>query len=199
MALLSGWGAVDELLQRVRAGDPEATAELVARFQPPGRRLAEALLGDAARAEDAVQEAFLLALGRLEQLRAPEAFSGWFRQLVRTAAGRIARRRGEDPLPAALDPPSPADEPHQVAAADELRDRLRAALRRLPPAGRRTAELFYVEGRGVSEVAEALDVPVGTVKRRLHDARARLRDLMLGAGQAGAPDETAPAGSGPPL
>jgi RNA polymerase sigma-70 factor (ECF subfamily) len=58
---------------------------------------------------------------------------------------------------------------------------VREALARLPEKGRVAVHLFYVEGRPVSEIAATLEVPEGTVKRRLHDARARLRDLLLGA------------------
>jgi RNA polymerase sigma-70 factor (ECF subfamily) len=62
----------------------------------------------------------------------------------------------------------------------ETRLLVREALAALPPAGRETAELFYLDEYNCAEVAELLHVPKGTVKRRLHDARSRLRDLLLG-------------------
>jgi RNA polymerase sigma factor (sigma-70 family) len=181
---------LSELLERCRrapgspgppgpVGDAEAAAELVRRFEGMAHDLAGALTGDAHLAQDAVQAAFVRALSSLGDLRDDRAFPGWFRQIVRTEAHRIARRRHEPPLGEA-DPPSPAASPLDDVAATERRGLVREALAALPPAGREAAELFYLEGRGCAEVAEALGVPEGTVKRRLHDARGRLRQMLLG-------------------
>lgn len=86
-----------ELLSCCAAGEPEAVARLVQRCRPWSLDLAEALTGDPGLAEDAVQEAFLIALARLGDLRQPEAFPAWFRQIVRSRCSRIRRRRREEP------------------------------------------------------------------------------------------------------
>jgi RNA polymerase sigma factor (sigma-70 family) len=167
-----------ELLERCRQGQADAIRLLVVRFQNWARDLAEAILGDSHLAEDAVQAAFVRALARLGDLRDPAAFPGWLRQIVRTECGRMTRGRKEDRLPKSADPPSPAPTPGQEAERVERDCLVRQAMQSLPPAGRRAAELFYFDDLSCSEVAELLHVPVGTVKRRLHDAREKLRQTL---------------------
>ena len=106
-------------------------------------------------------------------------FPAWFRQVVRTRANRRLRRRNErvsGVLPESADPrPTPAE----CAEHREMQSLVRAALARLPAAGRETAERFYLDGWSVAELASAMELPVGTVKRRLHDARTQLRVWLL--------------------
>jgi RNA polymerase sigma factor (sigma-70 family) len=169
-----------ELLKACENGDGEAVAELVRRFRPWALDFAAAIIDDRDLAEDAVQEAFIAAIQRLPDLREPNAFPGWFRQIIRTQAGRISRRRRE--LPEAWDDTVPASEatPHERLQAAELRAVVREAVSALPSVGRDTAELFYLEEMSCASISDRLGVPEGTVKRRLHDARARLRDMLLG-------------------
>jgi len=171
---------LSELLARCRRGEDDAVETLVARFSARALDLAAALLGDAHLAEDAVQEAFLVALQRLADLRDPSAFPGWLRQIVRSQCTRILRKRRER-LDAEIERRAAAGQsPAAAAELAEMRAVVRAALAALPPVGRRTAELFYLEEQSCAEIAEHLHVPLGTVKRRLHDARAGLRDMLLG-------------------
>ena len=172
--------ALDKLLERCRRGEDRAIALLVARFQAYAHDLASAILGDGHLAEDAVQEAFLASLRRLSDLREPAAFPGWFRQIVRTQACRLARRRREDLHEAPDDKPADDPTPLDRLEHEELREHVRRALASLPRTTRETAERFYLEERHHAEVAEMLQVPTGTVKRRLYDARQRLRDMLLG-------------------
>jgi RNA polymerase sigma factor (sigma-70 family) len=169
-----------QLLERVRSGDPPAAALLVERFARSAQRLARALTGDHHLAEEAVQEAFVAALGRLSELRSPEAFPAWFRQVVRTRCNHLMRRRRERTGLDLPDSPAAAPSPLESLEQDELRARVRAAVRRLPPAERQAVECFYLEERGLGGVVEVLNLPRGTVARRLHDARRRLRSLLLG-------------------
>ena len=185
--------AIHELLQRCRQGDAEAITILVRRFRAKALDLASAVLRDDHLAEDAVQQAFLTALERLADLRGPESFPGWFRQIVRRECSRIVRKRKEavvpDLEPQTDDSPLPST---QVARKDLYR-RVRAALEGLPRASREAAELFYLEEMGCMEVSSRLGVPVGTVKRRLHDARDQLRSSMLGhVPRRGTPQQTRP-------
>ena len=169
-----------ELLARCRRGDEDAVETLVSRFRNYAYDLAKAIVEDDHLAEDAVQEAFMAAISRLQDLRDPDAFPGWFRQVVRTQANRIARRRRESTGVDTTERPSGDLSPASHLEKRELRELVRQALAALPEKSRETAALFYLEERHHLEVAELLRVPPGTVKRRLHDARQRLRDILLG-------------------
>ena len=172
---------LSQLLQRCSRREPDALQTLVARLGPAGRSLAIALLGDEHAAEDAVQAAFIVMLDRLGQLREPQALAAWFRQIVRSQAMRILRRRSESLSPTAgHDQPDRAAGPDESAQSRELQVLMREAVRRLPPANQQAAEMFYFDQRSLSQIAGSLGVPAGTVKRRLHDARQRLRDMLLG-------------------
>ena len=136
------------------------------------------LLDDASLAEDAVQEAFTTALLRLNDLRDPLAFPGWLRQIVRTQANHLLRKRREVCLEDETrlqQGGSPMPEPER----NDLREYVREVIRGLAPLIRDTTELFYLEERSCAEIAAMLKVPQGTVKRRLHDARQRLRGVLL--------------------
>ena len=169
-----------ELLARCQRGDEDAVETLVSRFRNYAYDLAKAILEDGHLAEDAVQEAFLAAVSRLQDLRDLDAFPGWFRQVVRTQANRIARRRRESTGAETPDRPSEELSPESCLEQRELRQLVRQALAALPETSRETASLFYLEERHHLEVAELLQVPPGTIKRRLHDARQRLRNILLG-------------------
>lgn len=170
---------LEQTLKRVRDGDQAAVAVLVERFAGMAHRLAMGLVGDTHLAEEMVQEAFMVALTRLDDLKTPDAFPGWFRQIIRTHAYRHLRRRGK--LSGELGPEPVATQPSPLERMEraEMRDQVRKALAQLKPAGREATELFYLHGFTIHEVAAQLQVPVGTVKRRLHDARARLRSLLI--------------------
>lgn len=168
------------LLERCRHGEQDAVKILIERFHDSARSLAQAILNDEHLAEDAVQEGFMAALYKLGNLRDTKAFPGWFRQVVRTEAHRILRRRREFTSDAFQEVPAGDNGPDACAQNEELRSIVREVLRQLPPASHQTAELFYLEERSYVEIAELLKVPQGTVKRRLHDARQRLRNMLMG-------------------
>lgn len=169
-----------DLLKMCEGGDGEAVAELIRRFRPWALDFAAAIVDDRDLAEDAVQEAFVVAIQRLPHLREPDAFPGWFRQIIRTQALRISRSRRE--LTESLDcsVASGEDTPQERMQIEELRAVVRQALAALPGPGRDTAELFYLEEMSCAGISDTLGVPEGTVKRRLYDARSRLRDMLLG-------------------
>lgn len=161
-------------------GDGEAVEELVRRFRPWALDFATAIIDDRDLAEDAVQEAFVVAVQRLSDLREPNAFPGWFRQIIRTQAGRITRSRRELPTELGDVVSTTGCTSLQQLQDEELRSVVRQALSPLTGPGRDTAELFYLEDMSCSSISDRLGVPEGTVKRRLYDARARLRDMLLG-------------------
>jgi len=189
---------MEQLIRRCRAGEDQAIATLIGRFRTHALDLASALLTDEHLAEDAVQEAFITALRRLDDLREPSAFPGWFRQIVRTECNRILRKRRERLQPETEETAGDAPSALEHVEQSERRAQVRAALASLPPVSRQTAELFYLEELKCADIATRLQVPAGTVKRRLHDARAQLRAMLLGhvpgSGTAGAATATRTAG-----
>ncbi|MCE5323796.1 sigma-70 family RNA polymerase sigma factor [bacterium] len=177
-----------DLLKLCETGDNDAAAELVSRFRPWALDFASAITDDHDLAEDVVQEAFITAITHLRDLREPDAFAGWFRQIIRSQAGRILRKSRE--LPVEQNDLSASGEcsAQDRLQAEELRMVVRKALQLLPNIHRDAVEMFYLEEMNCASISDILDVPLGTVKRRLFDARARLRDLLLGYVQGDEPD-----------
>ena len=161
------------------AGDDAAFAELVLRRQAKIRDLLRRLCGDAALADDLAQQVFVQAWRSLKTLRAPGAFGGWLRRIAVNTWRQAARRRGEmfeDVFDEAADTvadggPSQAD---QAAGRIDLE----RALARLAPAQRLCVVLAYAEGLSHPEIAEAVDLPLGTVKSHVTRGSARLRALL---------------------
>jgi RNA polymerase sigma factor (sigma-70 family) len=169
-----------ELLERCRKGEHEAIVILITRFQAWALDFAATLLRDSSLAEDAVQEAFVIALQQLATLRHPAAFPGWFRQILRTQINRMNRMRCEEQFSQGFDPSGKQESPGDYAQQVELRRQVQEALKNLPPAEYEAVELFYLREHSCAEVSDILHIPKGTVKRRLHDARKRLRVMLLG-------------------
>ncbi len=176
------------LVVAARAGDRAAFACLVARCQDLAVATAYVRLRDPQLAEDAAQEAFADAFLHIAQLREPAAFPGWLRRIVMKHCDRLERRKR---LP--LTSLDAVEVPSQEAGADgalgerEERARLRAAVEALPEAERLLVALHYLGGLDEAAVAEYLELPLSTVKKRLHGARRRLRreiDAMLERGLA---------------
>ena len=171
------------LLQHALTGDAEAYASVVKRFQRMAFGCAHAMLGDFHLAEDACQEAFVQAFQQLPKLRDHERFPAWLRRIVRTQCCRLTRgwRPASVPLDRAKVVASQYASPADRAEAVEIRGKVREALRRLPEPGRTTATLFYIDGFDQARIADILEAPLGTIKRRLHDSRQRLKRSMAPA------------------
>jgi RNA polymerase sigma factor (sigma-70 family) len=164
-----------------RLREPEAFAELVRRFQDMAVGYALSILGDLHLAEDASQEAFLEAYRRLDQLREPKAFGSWLRRIVFKRCDRILRRKR--PPIVDLDPERTTrdggERPDETAEARDLRRHVLDAIRSLSGPLGETAMLHYFGGRTQPEIAEFLEIPLGTVKSRLHQGRKLLQDRLL--------------------
>ena len=159
------------LLERFVAGDPSALETLYRRFERDAHGWILRIVRDPAAAEDVLVEAFWRAFRARARFVATRPFGAWLRRIATRAALdhlRATRRRPERRL-GELDPPAPAD--GDLAA----RDAISRALRRLPAKLQVVAILALVEERPYAEIAEALDLPIGTVKSRLSRASARLR------------------------
>lgn len=175
------WTEVTVLVDRAKTGDREAFGELVTRFQGSVFAMALARVRDHAEAQELTQEVFVHAMRKLPQLRDARCFAGWLRQMTaRMAINRMTRRGpafGTDPevLDAVAGGHRPPDE---LAVKAEAAAGVRAGLTRLKPLDRQTLEAFYLRGETIEQMSAAFEAPVGTIKRRLHVARERLKDVL---------------------
>jgi RNA polymerase sigma factor (sigma-70 family) len=168
--------------ERIAGGEKQrAFGEVVRRFQDLAFGCAFALLGDASAAEDAAQEAFVVAWRNLDQLRQPEAFPGWFKRIVLTQCNRQTRGKHLDTVSfeTALHLASPALTPPEAAERQETRTRVLAAIQSLPVNERMVTTLFYINEYSQNEIAAFLELPLTTIKKRLYCARQQLREKML--------------------
>jgi RNA polymerase sigma factor (sigma-70 family) len=168
------------LVGLARTGDGAAFETLVRRFQDMAVGYGYSLLGDIQLAEDAAQESFFEAFRTLDQLREPAAFPGWFRRIIFKQCDRLTRgkRLVSMPIEASNVSDNRPDQ-LQVLEQRERQDRVWREVESLPEQLREALALFYISGYSNTEIAEFLNVPVSTVKKRLHTARNRLRDLLF--------------------
>ena len=170
-----------ELVRAAQAGDRDAFGALFERFQPTVQAIAWRRLRDHAEAQELCQDVFVQAMQKLDQLRVPEAFIGWLRQItVRMAINRVVRRAPMVPVePEVLATTmESASAPEDELLAEERKDQLMAGLERLGELDRETLQAFYVRGQSLNEMSEDFSAPLGTIKRRLHVARKRLADQL---------------------
>jgi RNA polymerase sigma-70 factor (ECF subfamily) len=161
-----------------RRRDRAAFAQLFGHFAPRVKAYLMRLGSDAAAAEDLMQDVMLTVWRRAESYDPAQAGVGtWIFTIARNRridAMRRERRPALDAEDPALrpEPPAAAD---QVTAAQQWEERLGAALRELPPEQSEMVRLAYYEDRSHSDIAQRLNIPLGTVKSRLRLAVARLR------------------------
>ena len=161
-----------------RSIDRSAVDRLVVEHLPAALRLALRLTGDANVAEDVVQEALCLVLRRWRSYRGEASFGTWMLQIV-VNVDRDRRRRQRDELPMpATEVVSNTAPPEEQAAADELHDRVRAAIGRLPERQREVALLSLGEGLPARDVALVLDITEANVHTCLHLARKRIAESI---------------------
>jgi RNA polymerase sigma-70 factor (ECF subfamily) len=170
-----------ELVARSALGEEGAYGELVRRYRRAAYSLALAVTGRHEDAEDASQEAFVVALDRIEECREPGRFGGWFLTIVRNRARNLVRREvvrkgGILPFSVAASEPGP----DRVTEQSEMRERLTQALQELSEVQREVVLLHDLEGWKHREIADRLAMPSGTVRSHLHYARKRLREVLAG-------------------
>jgi len=168
--------ADSELVARARDGDQAAFGALVERYQPLVEWLANHLLRDREAAADCAQTAFVRAWERLSQLREDSRFASWLQAICRSVAANMREAetvRRDRETGAESERPAPD-------ALDDLLTRLwvRKAVAGLPEAYRRPVRQYYFEGFPQREIAQQLEVPLGTLKARLHYARLKLREAL---------------------
>lgn len=167
-----------QLIRRARRGDREAFGELARKFEPVVFAIVLRRLRNRSEALEVTQDVFLQAMRKLSQLREPERFAGWLRRIaVRMSINRAVRRpheslRASDGFGSVE---SASSTPLENLLRDEQVGRLRGGLARLRELDRRTLIAFYFEGHSLKQMSDETGSPIGTIKRRLHTARNRLR------------------------
>ena len=169
------------LVKLAQRGDKDAFGRLVILTERTVFAIVLRRLRNQSEALEVTQDVFMQVLRKLPQLREPERFLGWVRRIaVRMAINRAVRRPREvcgdsDLLNTVGAAP---DSPLEAMLRSENADQLRHGLNRLRDLDRRTLLAFYFEGQSLQEMSRDFESPVGTIKRRLHMARNRLRDTL---------------------
>lgn len=168
------------LVARARGGDGGAFETLVRRHLRPAYAVALAQLGEEADAHDAVQDAFVTALKRIEECRQPDQFGGWLLSIVRNRARDHRRYRAVRdalPLDAASEVAGRAD-PLQDAEDAELRRDLLGAMETLTELQREVILLYDFEGWSHREIGGRLGISDGSARVHLFNARRALRERL---------------------
>jgi RNA polymerase sigma-70 factor (ECF subfamily) len=166
-----------DLVERARAGDHDAFSQLVRLDGDRCYAIAVGIVRDRERAQDVVQQAFLLAWRDLPKLRDPERFEPWLHRLLVRCCYEEARRFRRWTMRVVALPVDGPDEPGRSDATVSVDDReaLERAFAELSPEHRAVVLLHHHIGWSVQEVADIVGVPPGTVKSRLHYATRSLR------------------------
>ena len=190
MARGSGEATDEVLMNRAQTGDVRAFAELVQRYKDPMYNLAYRMLRDRQEAEDIAQETFLHVFRALNRFQTGERFSPWvYRIATNLCLDKLRRNKGMSiSLDAPMGPESdvylqvadPGDGPDAALELSELRDDVQRAVDALPERYRTIVILRHLHDRSYEEIAEIVDLPLGTVKTRLFRAREILRRWLSG-------------------
>lgn len=182
-----------EVVRHAVAGREAAYRELIRRYQRPVFSLVYRMVRDRELAEDLTQETFVKVLNAIDSYRPEYRFSSWIFKIANNASIDHLRRRGLDTLSldgsphaetaeaieaTTLQVGDTAESPLEEVANRELGDQIEAAINTLRPEYRSCIILRHIEGRPYEEIAEILELPLGTVKTYIHRARNELRILL---------------------
>jgi RNA polymerase sigma-70 factor (ECF subfamily) len=168
-----------DLVEQARRGDREAFTVLVHQVSDVLYSIAYRILRDAGLAEDALQNALVLAWRRLPHLRDADRFEAWIhRILVHACYDESQRSRSWTATVRVLPVDGPSTPDDSAAVAD--RDELERAFRRIPVEQRAVFVLHHYLGLPLVEIAEMLEIPAGTARSRLHYATKGLRVALIG-------------------
>ena len=162
------------LVDRAKRGDGEAFDALARMVGDRCMAIACRILRDVDLAEDAVQAALITAWRELRELRNPDSFEPWLHRILTNACYAEARRRRRRLADIRVLPVESTFSPDEILSVHD-RDQLERAFRRLTLEQRAVLVFHHYVGLPVSEVADRLDIPIGTAKSRLHHATAALR------------------------
>lgn len=184
-----------EIVLLALEGRERGFKELVRRYERPIFSLVFRMVRDRELAEDLAQEAFVKVFRALDQYDPAHRFSSWLFKVAHNVAVDHLRRKQldtvsidgsphGDPADGSRDSgislPSTLESPEEFTENRELGDRIEQAIGRLRPDYRAAVLLRHVEGYSYEEVAEIMEVPLGTVKTYIHRARGELRTILAG-------------------
>lgn len=168
-----------DLIRRLKAGDDDAVRDLYARY---GQRLyayALRLMNDPAMAEDVTQNTLITVWRTVGSFRGEGRLIAWLLGIVHHTAMKALRSASPDSDPSAEESvPDQQPSPEEQAQGQEMRRWVQDGLASLSVEHRTVLELVFYQGLSLSEVAEILDCPLGTVKSRLSYARQHLRGIL---------------------
>jgi RNA polymerase sigma-70 factor, ECF subfamily len=173
---------IETLVREAQSGCRCAYGELVQRFEQTVFAIILRRLRNQAEALEVTQDVFMQAMRKISQLREPERFAGWLRQIATRMAINRAVRRPKETLrhPETFDSENAEpDTPLDLLLQNEQRTQVRDGLSQLRDLDRQTLQAFYFDGMSLQEMSTSFNSPVGTIKRRLHTARHRLRDQLV--------------------
>ena len=178
-----------ELVRAAAGGDESAFGELVRIYENKAYHLALRMVGNAEDAYDVAQDAFLAAWRGLPSFRGESGFSTWLYRLVSNAAidhlRRTKHQRGNvslDDEELNLDAPDNSPTPQEAAEEKDLKEAVAAGLRELSDDHRTVLVMREVQELSYEEIAESLQLDLGTVKSRISRARSHLRKILLQSG-----------------
>jgi RNA polymerase sigma-70 factor (ECF subfamily) len=176
------------LVRRCLAGDEKAYRELIEMYQGRVYALALRMVRRAEDAQDVTQETFIRMFRALDRYDVQRPFAAWLMSIASRLSIDTLRRRKHQPLALTqrdrddeeytIDVEDPGLRPEEVASRAEEEDRTRALIATLPPHYRIVVLLRHQQDLSYEEIAEALHLPLGTVKARIHRARALLKERI---------------------
>lgn len=188
------WVPMDDttLISHAADGDRAAFQALVERHRPMVYRVAYQYAGNHHDADDIAQDVFIKVYQSLARFRQDAQFTSWLYRIAMNACidhqrrqtPHLSRRSGDDPDIALGSAQAPEPGPEDVAAGAEIGAALKGAVAELPPRQRAIFVMRHYEGLKLHEIAEALGLQDGTVKRQLHSAVHRLRKVLVARGAA---------------
>ncbi len=167
-----------QMIKRAQQGDRGAFGELVRRHRAGVINVVYRMCGDAHLAEDMAQEAFIRAWQKIASYQPKANFRSWLYRIATNATlDALRREKGMADIDE-LAISSPEAGPESFLSQSELNTQVTQAVLSLPPASRMVLVLREYEGLSYREIAETLDIPIGTVMSRLNFARNRLRQIL---------------------
>jgi RNA polymerase sigma-70 factor, ECF subfamily len=189
---------IEMLVERARQGDRAAFGQLVNEYKDKIYNYVARMLNDPYEAEDVTQEAFLRAYKSLPRFRGASSFHTWLYRIASNLAIDVVRKRKRQDPTFSLDEPLESDDgdyerelpdetggPEDRTSTRETRVAVRRAIMDLPEKLRDVMILYELQGETYEDIADILDVPLGTVKSRLFNARNRLKDSLQELVEAG--------------
>ena len=164
---------IRRLVLRLQDGDRSAFEPLVAKTQQSAHRLSYSIAQDHHLCQDAVQDAYISVLHNIRQLRDPRAFTTWFTRIVINRCKKLLKQKRPQSLTEVVEAnDGPSTDGLEEKATRRLQ--LTKALLKLTDTDRTILSLREVQGYSYEEIADILDIPMGTVKSRVANARRRL-------------------------